>query len=405
DTAYTQALNDSGLGTGGKYQKALQAATAAIQGLAGNNLGQALAGGASPYLAGVIKDLTTDPQTHQVDIATNTLAHAILGAVAAEVSGNNALAGAAGAASGELAAQVLIKQLYGDGAKVSELTEEQKQTISTLSTLAAGLAGGIAGDSSASALTGAQAGKTAVDNNFLGKLVTEGCAIAAPCRAKVAEKVLEIGVKAGITGIVAKEIADKISSEDLDHLIMLQMMGNDEITQSYLNTLQNKYTQIANPTDLPTHTGGDQSGDIRKYPNHTGGNQQLEPGSIPNHTGNEENLSGVAPNNTGNTEGKPDTGGNTTITPIPEKPNKDDLAYLALKGKEAQEAAGKLGFDRRIAPPKAPFNSHGQPVFFDGKTYITPDVDSHNVTNGWKMFDRRGKRMGTYDSNLNRVKD
>ncbi|NHB94591.1 hemagglutinin repeat-containing protein, partial [Photorhabdus cinerea] len=156
DTAYTQALNDSGFGTGGTYQKALQAATAAIQGLAGNNLGQALAGGASPYLAGVIKELTTDPQTHQVDIATNTLAHAILGAVAAEVSGNNALSGAAGAASGELAAQVLIKQFYGDGAKVSELSEEQKQTISTLSTLAAGLAGGIAGDSTASALTGAQ---------------------------------------------------------------------------------------------------------------------------------------------------------------------------------------------------------------------------------------------------------
>nr|CAR67544.1 similar to hemagglutinin/hemolysin-related proteins. putativ transmembrane protein [Photorhabdus asymbiotica subsp. asymbiotica ATCC 43949] len=119
DTAYTQALNDSGFGTGGPYQKALQAATAAIQGLAGNHLGQALAGGASPYLAGVIKELTTDPQTHQVDIATNTLAHALLGAVAAEVSGNNAVAGAAGAASGELAAQVLIKQLYGDAAKVS----------------------------------------------------------------------------------------------------------------------------------------------------------------------------------------------------------------------------------------------------------------------------------------------
>nr|WP_231849196.1 VENN motif pre-toxin domain-containing protein [Photorhabdus asymbiotica] len=64
----------------------------------------------------------------------------------AEVSGNNnALSGAAGAASGELAAQVLMTQLYGDKAKVSELTEEQKQTISTLSTLAAGLAGGITG--------------------------------------------------------------------------------------------------------------------------------------------------------------------------------------------------------------------------------------------------------------------
>ncbi|WP_415186283.1 hemagglutinin repeat-containing protein [Photorhabdus akhurstii] len=180
DTAYTQALNDSGFGTGGTYQKALQAATAAIQGLAGNNLGQALAGGASPYLAGVIKDLTTDPQTHQVDIATNTLAHAILGAVAAEVSGNNALSGAVGAASGELAAQVLIKQLYGDGANVSELTEEQKQTISTLSTLAAGLAGGIAGDSSASALTGAQAGKNAIENNALASRNLGDCRTLSP---------------------------------------------------------------------------------------------------------------------------------------------------------------------------------------------------------------------------------
>ncbi|WP_214069485.1 hemagglutinin repeat-containing protein, partial [Photorhabdus hainanensis] len=180
DTAYTQALNDSGFGTGGTYQKALQAATAAIQGLAGNNLGQALAGGASPYLAGVIKELTTDPKTHQVDIATNTLAHAILGAVAAEVSGNNALSGAAGAASGELAAQVLIKQLYGDGANVSELTEEQKQTISTLSTLAAGLAGGIAGDSTASALTGAQAGKNAIENNALASRNLGDCRTMSP---------------------------------------------------------------------------------------------------------------------------------------------------------------------------------------------------------------------------------
>jgi len=103
-------------------------------------------------------------------------------------------------------------------------------------------------------------------------------------------------------------------------------------------------------------------------------------------------------------EGKPDTGGNTTVTPIPEQ-NKDDLAYLALKGREAQEAAKELGFDRTIPAQKAPFNSHGQPVFYDGKNYITPDIDSHNVTNGWKMFDRKGNRIGTYDSDLNRIKD
>ncbi|KMW73119.1 hypothetical protein TI10_08315 [Photorhabdus luminescens subsp. luminescens] len=115
----------------------------------------------------MIKDLTTDPKTHQVDVVSNTLAHAILGAVAAEVSGNNALAGAAGAAGGELAARELMKHIHGENVKVSDLSEEEKQTISTLSTLAAGLAGGIAGDSTGSAVTGAQAGKNAVENNFL----------------------------------------------------------------------------------------------------------------------------------------------------------------------------------------------------------------------------------------------
>nr|WP_227724143.1 toxin C-terminal domain-containing protein [Yersinia proxima] len=76
-----------------------------------------------------------------------------------------------------------------------------------------------------------------------------------------------------------------------------------------------------------------------------------------------------------------------------------------MKGKEAQEAAKNLGFEHRISPKKAPFDSHGQPVFSNGKTYISPDVDSHNVTNGWKMFNSKGKRIGTYDSDLNRIKD
>ncbi|WP_181135426.1 toxin C-terminal domain-containing protein [Pantoea ananatis] len=101
----------------------------------------------------------------------------------------------------------------------------------------------------------------------------------------------------------------------------------------------------------------------------------------------------------------PDTAGNTIITPIPDGPSKDDLAYLALKGKEAQKAASDLGFGNKIPAPKVPFNSHGQPAFYNGKVYITPDIDSHNVTNSWKMFDRKGNRLGTYDSSLNRIKD
>lgn len=90
--------------------------------------------------------------------------------------------------------------------------------------------------------------RVVVENNFLGKALVEGCAIAAPCRTKVAEQLLEIGVKAGITGIVAKEIADKISAEELDHLITLKMTGNDDITSKYLGLLEGKYG--------PSNTGG-----------------------------------------------------------------------------------------------------------------------------------------------------
>ncbi|PSH19659.1 hypothetical protein B7R74_12855 [Yersinia pseudotuberculosis] len=53
------------------------------------------------------------------------------------------------------------------------------------------------------------------------------------------------------------------------------------------------------------------------------------------------------------------------------------------------EAARRLGYDRRVSPDKVPFNSHGQPAFFNEKDYITPDVDGHNVSNGWKKSARK----------------
>ncbi|GCK82757.1 hemagglutinin-related protein [Escherichia coli] len=78
---------------------------------------------------------------------------------------NNVAAGAAGAATGELAARA-IGMLY-PGVKLSDLSEEQKQTISTLATVSAGLTGGLTGNSTASAAVGALSGKNAVENNYL----------------------------------------------------------------------------------------------------------------------------------------------------------------------------------------------------------------------------------------------
>ena len=63
-------------------------------------------------------------------------------------------------------------------------------------------------------------------------------------------------------------------------------------------------------------------------------------------------------------------------------------------------AAQELGYTQRIPPQKAPFDSHGQDVFFNGTNYISPDVDAHNVTQGWKMFDRSTNRIGIYSSDL-----
>ncbi len=148
----------------GKYQQAIQAATAAVQGLAGGNLRAALAGGAAPYLAEVVKTMTTDPVTGEVNKAANVAAHAVVNAALSLAQGNNALAGAAGAATGEVVGMIAT-QMYGK--PVNELSETEKQTVSTLATVAAGLAGGLVGDSGASAVAGAQSGKTTVENNAL----------------------------------------------------------------------------------------------------------------------------------------------------------------------------------------------------------------------------------------------
>ncbi|MEN4643109.1 VENN motif pre-toxin domain-containing protein [Pantoea agglomerans] len=135
--------------------------TAAVQGLSGGNVAQAISGASAPYLAEKIHELTTDANG-KVNVQANLMAHAVLGAVTSYAAGNAALAGASGAMMGEYIAQ----QLY-PGVKRSDLSEEQRQTISALGTLAAGLAGGVVGDSTADAVAGAQAGKTSLENNAL----------------------------------------------------------------------------------------------------------------------------------------------------------------------------------------------------------------------------------------------
>ena len=158
-TFYNEAFNQSGVGTGQSTQRAITAATAAIQALAGGDIKAAIAGGAAPYIANAIANAIPEK-----DLKGRVLAHAVVNAALAAASGRDGASAAAGAAVGELAGKIAVD---GFGKQVSELSEEEKQTVSALATLASGLAGGLVGDSSANAVAAAQAGKTTVENNYL----------------------------------------------------------------------------------------------------------------------------------------------------------------------------------------------------------------------------------------------
>ncbi|HBH5396955.1 TPA: contact-dependent inhibition effector tRNA nuclease [Escherichia coli] len=149
-----------GYGTGSTPQMVVQAITGVLGGLNAGNPGQVLAGGLNPAVAQLIKQATGDNRE------ANLMAHAVWGALAAQLGGNNAASGAAGAFSGELAARYIIDNYYGG--RTDNLSEQERQQISMLATIASGIAGGLVGNSTSAAGMGAMAGKNAVENNLLG---------------------------------------------------------------------------------------------------------------------------------------------------------------------------------------------------------------------------------------------
>ncbi|RYJ08773.1 hypothetical protein C5Y41_24655, partial [Rahnella variigena] len=147
--AYDTALND--YGTGSDKQKAVQAITAAIQGLTGGDWGSAVAGAAAPYMAEYIK-------THTAEGAERIISHALAGAVVADMQGGNAAAGAAGAGLSAAGAKYIAEALY-PGKDIKDLSEEEKQGVVALATLASGIAGGVVGGEVSSGIDGAKSGQ------------------------------------------------------------------------------------------------------------------------------------------------------------------------------------------------------------------------------------------------------
>ncbi|WP_159991764.1 VENN motif pre-toxin domain-containing protein [Pelistega ratti] len=167
---YTEQLNRAtetinSYGKGSDLQLGIRAATGVLQGLATGNTNAAIVGGLSPFLNKAIKEATTDKATNKVNFFANTVAHAILGAVEAKMLNTNELAGAAGAVVGETTAHIIADKLYQKSPEA--LTEQEKETISALSQVVAGLSGVAVGDNFQSAITSSEIGKRAVENNAL----------------------------------------------------------------------------------------------------------------------------------------------------------------------------------------------------------------------------------------------
>ncbi|WP_269837485.1 hemagglutinin repeat-containing protein [Enterobacter cloacae] len=229
-------------GPGSDFWTKGSAAAGLLAGALGGNLKAGAAAGAAPLLATLVKE--------QKDPTARAALHGIVAAALTQLSGGSSAdglkAGAIGAITASAMTDHLVSALYGDK-KSSDLTADEKRLVSSLVSIAGGLAGAAVTDGSVSmAAMASETAKVEVENNSLSKLALEGCAIAAPCRTKVAEQLLEIGVKAGITGAAAKTLADKLTTDELDHLVTLEMMGNDEITSKYLSSLQDKYGSGSN---------------------------------------------------------------------------------------------------------------------------------------------------------------
>ncbi|MFZ7271191.1 VENN motif pre-toxin domain-containing protein, partial [Avibacterium avium] len=162
---------DQEFGLGSEKGMAIRAVTAALQSAVQQDKAGAITALASPYLNREIHKLTEGDSTKEK--AANLMAHALLSAVEFQVTGKDPLTGAMAGVTGEATAQYLTKALYNKAP--SELTANEKETISSLSQLAGGLAGAFTakangsgekqGGSFLSGVAGAETAKRAVENN------------------------------------------------------------------------------------------------------------------------------------------------------------------------------------------------------------------------------------------------
>ena len=266
----------------------------------------------SPFANRTIKQLTTDRQTGETNLVTNTLAHAALGALEAKATGNNAAAGAMAGASSELAAPLIAKALYGtDDPK--QLTEVQKQNIVNLSSLVGAIGAGIANGNGSgtevltSANQGAEIGKRAVENNYVMAIARASALVCSRACIQTIEAGLGISLGVALTADEEKaaflagmsqdpEKISRLSKEQVDYLnrqILSKglLFDNSSILGSHvwIPNADGGFTPI-DPSLVTTTYGGKQAIDPRIFVNHTGGVEYPADYNLPTHTGGNQTV-------------------------------------------------------------------------------------------------------------------
>ena len=164
----------------------LSAPTQSTTGMVAATASPALSYEIGQHFKGLAKENQRTGKTEQEELSTgqktaHILAHAILGAAVAAAGDNNALAGALSAGGAEAASPYISKWLYGKE-KGSDLTEEEKETVSAITNLLGTATGAVIGDTTANAAQGSLNAQNAVRNNWLTKeevdkllIAEEGC--------------------------------------------------------------------------------------------------------------------------------------------------------------------------------------------------------------------------------------
>ncbi|OCG15887.1 hypothetical protein A9G09_03940 [Gilliamella sp. wkB292] len=160
--AYDKAMNEGMSAMGSNTRQGIDMAINIINGLITGDMTGAVAGALAPKLATIIKQQTGDNKV------ANTISHAILGAVVAELQGNSAVVGGVGAAVSERGAEVIASILYPNKS-IDELTQDEKQRVSALAQLATGLTIAALGGDAQDINTAIAGGKNAVENNALSR--------------------------------------------------------------------------------------------------------------------------------------------------------------------------------------------------------------------------------------------